>query len=154
MPHLITARWVCWVLMRSLCVMSALLSVAEALTASCVCCSGNRTTAFLLPVAEAWEKRRFMITQSCTITCRLRKSLRAARLLTGRLLGYLLTNSPVTIPNTPRAAGCLPLSLPLTPLWGGHLSGSAPRYSIAFSRSLASSLSHGPPAEFCSDTNL
>lgn len=108
---------------------SAMLSVAKGTNDKAVCCSGTPKTALLLPVPGAWEKRCFTITRSCTITCRLRKSLRATRLLTERLLGRLPTNCPVTITNTLPPAVCLPLT-PL--LWGGRLSGSALRYSISF----------------------
>lgn len=108
---------------------SAMLSMTEGTNDEAVCCSGTPKTALLLPVPGAWEKRCSMITRSCMITCRLRKSLRATRLLTERLLGRLPTNCPVTITNTLPPAVCLPL----TPhLWGGRLSGSALRYSISF----------------------
>lgn len=100
------------------------------LTTRCVCSSGAPRTTFPLPAAEAWEKRCSMITPSCTITCRLRKSLLATLPLTGRLLGRLLTGCPVTTTNTPPPPGCPPPRLSLTPLpWGGRLSGSAHRYS-------------------------
>lgn len=62
-------------------------------------------------------------TQACTITCRLRKSLRAIHLLTEKPIGYLLTNSPLTITKTLSRPICPLLSLSLTPLlWGGDLS--------------------------------
>lgn len=100
------------------------------LTTRCVCSSGAPTTTFPPPAAEAWEKRCSMITPSCTITCRLRKSLLATLPLTGRLLGRLLTGCPVTTTNTPPPPACPPPRLSLTPLlWGGRLSGSAHRYS-------------------------
>ena len=87
-----------------------------------------------------------MITPSCTITCRLRKSLLATLPLTGRLLGRLLTGCPVTTTNTPPPPACPPPRLSLTPLpWGGRLSGSAHRYSTPFCR-LLESLSHASPA--------
>ena len=106
------------------------LRLGRQLTTRCVCSSGAPTTTFPRPATEAWEKRRSMITPSCTITCRLRKSLLATLPLTGRLLGRLLTGCPVTTTNTPPPPACPPPRLSLTPLpWGGCLSGSAHRYS-------------------------
>lgn len=102
-----------------------------------MCCSGIPPP----PAAEAGAKRCCTITRACTITCRLRKSLRPP---TERLLGRLPALCPVTIASAPRPAGRLPLSLSLTPLlWGGRLSGSAPRYSTAFSRVLEPSPPRG-----------
>lgn len=97
-----------------------------------VCGSGTRRTAVIPPVvAPAREKRCCTITQASTITCRLRKSLLAPLLPTGRLRGCLRTSCPLTTTSPPLRA-CPAPRLSLTPLlWGGRLSGPTSRYRIA-----------------------